>query len=140
MSPKRCKDCAPDVKRAAPHPGPRCATHHRIATKAAKESAHDAYVARTYGVTRGFYDELKAAQDGACAICLVAIGKAKRLAVDHDHTKAGAESVRGLLCGPCNSMLAHCRDDPAMLRRAIGYLADPPAAPLLIAADEDVTA
>lgn len=37
-------------------------------------------------------------------------------------------------------MLAHCRDDIAMLRRAISYLAEPPAAPLLIASDEDVTA
>jgi hypothetical protein len=35
--------------------------------------------------------------------------------------------VRGLLCGPCNGMLAHARDDPEMFRRAMRYLSQWPA-------------
>ncbi len=132
-APKRCKDCDPVSRRKAPHPGPRCTTHHRAFLKASRGREHDAYVARTYGVTRGFYDQLLAAQDGVCAICRRANGATKRLALDHDHRNG---DPRGLLCGPCNSMLAHCRDDPEMLRRAARYLLEPPAAPLLMASDE----
>jgi hypothetical protein len=94
-------------------------------------------VAATYDVSRGFYASLREVQSGTCAICQRATGKAKRLAVDHNHRTG---DVRGLLCGPCNSLLAHCRDDVEMLRRAARYLLEPPAAALLIAADEDISA
>ena len=114
---------------------PRCATHKRAERKRASAATHDAYVGKAYGVSRGFYAQLREAQGGRCAICRRATGETKRLAVDHNHRTG---DVRGLLCGPCNSLLAHCRDDVEMLRRAARYLVEPPAAALLIAADEDV--
>lgn len=77
-----------------------------------------------YGITGDEYDYLYAAQDGRCAICRRATGKARRLAVDHDHQTG---QVRGLLCSPCNYQLIG-RYDRAALARAIRYLDDPPAA------------
>lgn len=122
---KRCKVCGPDSSRPAPYPGPRCATHHREARKAAKLRAHGRHVERTYGITAEEYWALYQAQDGRCFICRRATGKAKRLPVDHDH---GTGEVRGLLCGPCNrDVLGHLRHDPEALVRALEYLLDPPA-------------
>lgn len=116
-------------KRPAPYPGPRCATHHRAEQKRRKAAAHDRYVQVTYGAEPGWYDRMYEFQGGRCAICPRAIGTTKRLAVDHDHKLEETinDPRRGLLCGPCNSMLAHCRDDVEMLLRAVAYLQNPPA-------------
>jgi hypothetical protein len=81
-------------------------------------------VIRTYGLAPGDYDRLYGSQNGTCALCLRATGKSKRLAVDHDH-KTGA--VRGLLCGPCNKLIGHARDEPEFFDRAAEYLRNPPA-------------
>lgn len=121
---KKCKDCGPESKRPAPHPGPRCASHHRDIKKVRKEASHASWVLNTYGLALGQYDQLKAAQDGSCAICRRATGATKKLAVDHDH-KTGF--VRGLLCGPCNGMLGKARDDVEFFLRAAEYLRNPPA-------------
>lgn len=134
-----CKDCwdgwaatqvegadvtLPPRKRPADNPGPRCTTHWRMEVKRRRQAAHDNYVAKTYEMEPGDYERLYSAQLGTCAICLRATGKTKRLAVDHDH-KTG--NVRGLLCGPCNSMLAHARDSDMFFYRAANYLQRPPA-------------
>lgn len=129
MSEKKCKDCPPESKRAAPFPGPRCYSHHHAKKKADRKRNHDRYVQRTYGLGPGDYEKLYRAQGGKCYICQRARGKSKNLAVDHDH-KTGA--VRGLLCKTCNhDLLGHCRDDVNMLQRAIDYLTDPPAKRIL---------
>jgi hypothetical protein len=121
---KPCRDCPPGSKRKAPHPGPRCATHHRefLAIQALKR--HDVYVGKTYGLQPGQYAEILEAQGGRCYICQRATGKTRRLAVDHDH-KTGF--VRGLLCKPCNRMLGHLRDDITLAQRIASYLSAPPA-------------
>ena len=130
-----CKDCRTEGVtrvRPAPFPGPRCATHHRAVRKVRKVAAHGRHVERTYGITPEEYARLLAAQGMRCAICRRATGATKRLATDHDHnccpgpTSCG-RCVRGIVCGPCNSMLAHARDDPEMFRRAIRYLAEWPS-------------
>lgn len=111
--------------RPAPHGGPRsrrCTTHHRARKRAARAATHDAVVARTYGLARGEYAAALEYQGGACAICRRATGKARRLAVDHDHDTG---DPRGLLCSPCNHDLLG-RYGVEALRRAIDYLADPP--------------
>lgn len=127
--PKGCKDCPPGVKRPAPHPGPRCATHHREAKKEQKQRAHTAAVNKTYSFADAdHYDRLYKLQGGKCAICQRATGKTKRLAVDHDHK---TDEVRGLLCSTCNRILGHFRDDPNAFGRAIVYLNDPPYRTLL---------
>jgi hypothetical protein len=115
----KCKDCPPDSKRPAPYPGPRCATHWRAVVRVRKKAAHEQRVQKTYDLPPGGYEQLYIAQGGVCAICRVANGRTKRLAVDHDH-KTGA--VRGLLCGPCNQLVGRLRDSPAAFLRGYNYL------------------
>lgn len=128
---KKCKDCDADSKRPAPYPGPRCATHHRAFRRSQKDRAHDRKVQSTFGLAEGQYALLLAHQVGRCAICRRATGAAKRLAVDHDHATG---LVRGLLCGPCNQLLGHGRDDLEFFWRIIRYLIEPPATQLGIKA------
>lgn len=78
------------------------------------------------------YNELFEKQNGVCAIC----GKSEtkksscnkgrvkhknicNLSIDHDH-KTG--EVRGLLCGRCNGILGHSKDNEEFLLRAVRYL------------------
>lgn len=111
-------------KRPTPYPGPRCATHHRAVKAARKEVQHARHVASAYGLGDGQYEQLYASQNGTCAICKRAKGITKKLSVDHDH-KTGY--VRGLLCGPCNKILGHLRDDPELAYGIYKYLKNPPA-------------
>jgi hypothetical protein len=120
---RKCKDCDGGA-RPAPHPGPRCATHHREAKKASRRLAHGRWILKTYGITSEQYEALYEAQGGVCYICVRATGKTRKLAVDHDHATG---YVRGLLCKPCNSVLAHFRDDANAAIRLITYLDHPPA-------------
>ncbi|MGC4816152.1 endonuclease VII domain-containing protein [Micromonospora sp. DT63] len=94
-----------------------------------------------YRITEIFYDELRSQQGYRCAICGIhedeipatlagrprkdgrPSAQAFRLVVDHCH---GTSTVRGLLCGGCNSALGHFRDNREALRRAIDYLASEP--------------
>lgn len=86
--------------------------------------AHEAMVAKTYGITGDDYEALLKRQGGKCAICR-ARPKSKRLAVDHDH-KTGA--VRGLLCSRCNHDLMGAAWDSLAIAVALWhYLNTPPA-------------
>lgn len=127
MSQPTCVDCiAEGVTTIRPIASgtrkPRCATHTRAARKRAQINAHGRTVEKQYGLSKSDYWTLYALQRGVCAICRVATGKTKRLAVDHDH-KTG--EPRGLLCGPCNQMIGRLGTDAFV--RAINYLHDPPA-------------
>lgn len=134
MTVRRCKDCVSagtDRGRPAPHPGPRCATHHRARRKTSKASTHEKYVQKTYGLRPGEYERILALQGGVCYLCRRAKGTTKKLAVDHDHaccpeTPACGKCVRGLLCGPCNKILGHARDSVAFFDRGRSYLELPP--------------
>lgn len=161
MSEERwCKDCVEvyggrdayrNVKPKRPvadgAPGPRCATHARAWKKRGRELAHGRHVATNFDITADEYAALYAAQGGKCALCRIATGKARKLAVDHDHDlceKAAAalglpaphprdkgcrRCIRGLLCKRCNWFVAHFPYDA--LVRAINYLFDPPARKVL---------
>lgn len=128
-STKVCKDCTAEgvtTTRPAPHPGPRCVTHHRARRKVVRSQAHGRTVSQ-YGITAEEYHALKASQGGACFICGKAKGVSKNLAVDHDHALGyGRHSVRALLCTTCNRVVLG-RYDVAALQRAIEVLTDPPA-------------
>jgi hypothetical protein len=127
---KWCKDCLAEgttskTRRPTPYPGPRCKTHHLARRKTLSARQHGAYVEKTYGITGEQYWALYEAQGGRCYICRRASGKARRLAVDHDHETGW---VRGLLCKPCNrDVVGHLRDDSDAFRRGAEYLENPPA-------------
>ena len=96
----------------------------------AKDLCHSHYIKqrkwRAAGVDASRYQEMLREQNGVCAICHKPekhkdglSGKAKDLAIDHDHTTG---AVRALLCSACNTALGLLRDDPALLGVAIAYL------------------
>lgn len=97
-----------------------------------RKQQHASRVKRQYNITADAYEAIKAHQGGTCAICLVATGRSKALAIDHDHSCCPDKSscgscVRGLLCTRCNQMLGHGRDEPEFFLRAAEYLQNPPA-------------
>lgn len=139
----KCKDCKTEgllLNRPATYAGPRCFSHHQQRKRAVRLAQHGRRVQTVYGITPEFYAELYEYQGGKCAICRRANGGSKRLAVDHDHrctaghphTQGCSQCVRGLLCGPCNDVLAHFRDDPATAHRAGNYLVDWPVTRMAI--------
>ena len=72
-----------------------------------------------YGITQERFTQIKAAQDGKCAICGAIDGGGRGLSVDHCHSSG---EVRGLLCGNCNSALGLLKDDVSLLLSAVQYL------------------
>ena len=131
---KQCIDCEREgimSKRKTPHPGPRCATHHRQVRGERRNRSHAKRLEEVYSITAEDYAAIYDLQGGVCAICRRATGARKRLSVDHDHNCCNGphscgKCVRSLCCGPCNKMLGHMRDDPEMAERVINYLTDPP--------------
>lgn len=138
---RRCTD--PDhASRAAPHPGPRCASCHKEVLRVRREAKWVRHLWDAFRLTPDKYWRIHAKQAGVCAICARATGRPrdasaknrqKRLAVEHDHaccptTPTCGRCTRGLACGPCNRrVLGHLRDDPAAFIRGATYLTDPPA-------------
>ena len=76
---------------------------------------------KRYGITLEDYDNILESQSGKCAICDSDSpgGKKGRFAVDHDHE---TKKIRGLLCGTCNILLGHSKDNTNILLKAIQYL------------------
>ena len=137
---RTCKDCAATSMsllrkpRPAPHPGPRCATHHRIKKKADSKRNGELRAEKTYGITPEDYQALLAAQNGKCALCGRRIGVSRRAAIDHDHGCADCGGtgcracVRGLVDVLCNKdVLGRFGDDPARFDAIAEYLRNPPA-------------
>lgn len=84
---------------------------------------------RSFGVDITWYEETLKSQNGGCAICgsLSSKGTTKnaKFAIDHDHSccpdkKACDKCRRGLLCFPCNTILARIEGD--WLASALNYL------------------
>jgi hypothetical protein len=97
------------------------AERHKATTRAWKDrqgpSYHqDSHRRARYGMERGQYDRMVAAQHGTCAICEQV--PTSRLVVDHCH---GSNRVRDLLCDRCNHAL-HLIEQPDLLAAAIAYL------------------
>ena len=141
MRQTRCIDCKAvgrATARPAPYPGPRCAEHWREQKRQRSKAAHGRRIEANFDITETIYDAIYLAQGGRCFVCGRATGKARRLAVDHDHNcpaghdpKTGCrQCIRCLACGPCNKDVLG-RLDEAALRRAIIVLTDPPAQKIL---------
>lgn len=74
-----------------------------------------------YGITRTTYETMCAKQNNMCAICdspPTGAGSGN-LVVDHCHMTG---TIRGLLCGECNSAIGLLKDDPEVARRMAAYL------------------
>jgi predicted HTH domain antitoxin len=71
--------------------------------------------ARKYGLSLQEFDQLMIDANYACMVC----GSSSKLCIDHSH-KTG--SVRGVLCGRCNSAAGFAEDDPNRLRLLADYL------------------
>jgi Recombination endonuclease VII len=133
-----CKTCG-STTRAVRRPGPRCATCARATRRTQRTQRHGNHVLRDFGLTVDQYWGIYAAQGGRCALCRVANGRARRLAVDHDHACCPSvptcgRCVRGLLCSVCNQWLGHVRDAVGFGYRFVDYLTTPPATAVLAAA------
>lgn len=73
-----------------------------------------------YGMAKGAYAEMLAAQEHKCAICRSPDpGGRGSFHVDHCHSTG---RIRGLLCHGCNVSIGHFQNDPNILRAAIDYL------------------
>jgi hypothetical protein len=86
---------------------------------------------KRYGLTEEEYWGLLEFQHFCCAICEEPESNARALCVDHDHTCCDRDGscgkcVRGLICDPCNLMLARFRDEARKFQRASDYLLIPP--------------
>jgi hypothetical protein len=77
-----------------------------------------------YGITSAEFDAMLAAQGGCCAICGTDRPSGNGWHLDHDHAYAArdARGHRGVLCGRCNQAIGLFRENPDVMRRAIGYL------------------
>lgn len=141
--PRICIECRDEAeaagtripRRKAPHPGPRCAGHHRQKTAARKEIAREQRWQIVYNLSPDQHAAILAAQGGACFICGKG-GKRKSLSIDHDHaccdgpTSCG-HCVRQLLCQVCNRYLGYINDSPATARRVLEAIIDPPGRKIL---------
>jgi hypothetical protein len=76
---------------------------------------------RKYGLTPQDVEKMIQAQGNACAICKQGSRGvyADFPVIDHCHV---TNRVRGILCSGCNTALGLLKDNPDLLRSAIGYL------------------
>lgn len=75
---------------------------------------------RKYGISEQDYQDMLAAQNGRCKLCLCLPGKI-RLDVDHDHETG---RVRGIVCRRCNGMLGVIDSKRIPLSRIEDYYRD----------------
>ena len=83
---------------------------HRAKRRAAKR-------VKQYGITSLQFESMRQRQDNKCAICFRELPENAN--VDHCHA---TNTVRGLLCGLCNTGLGCFRDSSELLSSAMRYL------------------
>lgn len=130
---KRCKKRKP-VSHFPRHTGsgsryPNCTECHPHVTKEYRASRGTDYYRNrkllyNYGITLEEYQTMLHKQGGVCKICKkkpsgVVGARDRYLQVDHCHK---TNTVRGLLCFPCNLGLGYFYDNPHLLRQALRYL------------------
>lgn len=113
---------------------PRLTREQAAKKREASEKAHAYRLRKYFRITPEQYWDTYNFQGGKCAICMIATGRTKRLAVDHNHKcyvghdpKEGCpECIRGLLCSTCNTFVGRVRDNPEVFERGMRYLRNPP--------------
>lgn len=129
---RRCPDCGETKPLDEYHRNKRNKNGRNTYCKPCHLRRTREFIKRKYGNTRHYHlkqrfgigadevDQMIKDQGGICPICQ----KRPAVHVDHDH-KTG--KVRAILCEMCNGGLGQFRDNPETIRRAIAYLAVPPA-------------
>lgn len=85
-----------------------------------KSKVRDSKYKNKYGITIEEYNKLLLDQQDKCKICGVHKNDLNiNLVIDHSHVDG---SIRGLLCGKCNSILGFANDDIKIFEKAIEYL------------------
>lgn len=74
-----------------------------------------------YGLTEKVYQDLLTGQGYSCKICGTKHTEEKKLQVDH-HQVGSRDYIAGLLCGNCNTMIAHAKHRVDLLKKAVVYL------------------
>lgn len=74
---------------------------------------------KVYGVVPEQWEALFESQGRRCAVCPRTAPTDKSWHTDHCHDTG---VIRGILCGKCNLMLGHAKDNPETLRAAAFYL------------------
>lgn len=92
-----------------------------------KRFARAVWVFKVYGITLEEYDHILDHQGGVCAICNRPPKVNEVFHVDHEHSKAGAGRVRGIVCSYCNTRLIGRLRDHEKAQRLADYLRQPPA-------------
>lgn len=75
-----------------------------------------------FGVTKEDFARMLSRQSGLCDVCGNEFSHSKQRfapSIDHCHTSG---VIRGVLCGSCNSLLGHAKDNIDILERASDYL------------------
>lgn len=78
-------------------------------------STLNAMYRRLYGISKDDFDQICRDQKHLCKICNLK----KKLVCDHNHTTG---KVRAALCHNCNIMIAHAKENPAILEAGIKYI------------------
>ena len=73
-----------------------------------------------YGISKEEAAELVERCCSRCQICGTVLSKDNPPHIDHNHHTG---TVRGVLCRCCNSGLGLFKDDPAILKKALDYVA-----------------
>ena len=85
------------------------------------DSAREARLKRTYGISIADYNGMLKRQGGVCAGCGWSPKPGqRRLHVEHNHRTG---RVRGLVCWRCNSAIKKLRDDPQIAYNLAVFLA-----------------
>lgn len=106
-----CKECDKKARKA-----------YVLANPEKCKSGDRAYHIARYGLSVADYNRMFAEQEGKCRGCNRHQTELKRrLCIDHDHK---TDTVRGLLCAPCNLILGYARDNKDILSNLINYLSE----------------
>jgi recombination endonuclease VII len=133
---KRCTTCGETKELSGFDRDKSCKDGHRHRCKACRAHPHERAKdrRRKTGVSKELFNALLIKQENRCAICTGRVDNSA--AADHCHdTKA----PRGILCRACNLGLGLMKDDLGNLIRAVAYLHQPPATPMLIRFASDMT-
>jgi len=116
----RCKECTRKAANTS-YQGRREEVLASHKEKYCAKKARASNLMRNYGMTVDEWNAMFAEQNYRCAICgsKDPLNSTGTFVVDHCHTNG---HVRGILCGPCNSLLGLAHDDHCVLTEAAMYV------------------